>query len=163
MLFVIGALLLLVLGTALAVSWHHPFEGLSIAAIVALAVVGLAIGVIAGMTSLFLDSFVVPIMYRFDLTATAAWRSFLPWLRAHPGNFVLYALLVLALAIGTAIVQGVLCLFTCCLMCIPLLGSYRRVPLPLGSSGFTSSSWLSSTASTSSAYQPAYGRRPVAG
>ena len=40
----------------------------------------------------FLTQFVVPIMYRHRLSATEAWRRFLPVFREHPGGFVLFGL-----------------------------------------------------------------------
>ena len=56
-------------------------------------------GVIASYISLFLDSFIVPIMYKFNISTTAAWKHFIPWLSSHSGWFVLYGLFVLMLYI----------------------------------------------------------------
>jgi hypothetical protein len=125
---VVVAVLALILGPAVAAgSWRDPFVGLSIAAAIiggtALALFALA----AGVVSLLLDNFVVPVMYRYDLPATAAWRALLPWLQAYPGHFVLYALFVLVLALFLGLCMTLVCVltcFACCLWLVPLLGSY---------------------------------------
>ncbi len=133
----VGAILLMVLGPAVAAgSWRDPFAGMSIAAGIFGAVLVALIGLVAALVSLLLDSFVVPIMARYDLGAVAAWRALLPWLQAYPGAFVLYVLFVLVLALVMAAATVLVCVltcFACCLWCIPLVGSYLMtvVLLPL--------------------------------
>ncbi len=79
--------------------------------------------------SLFLDAFVVPIMYRFNLRATEAWKYLVPWLKAHPGSFVLYGFFVLLLTFGFAIVSMLACLLTCCIAALPYIGTVVLLPL----------------------------------
>ena len=132
-LFAIGAAfvgLMVALGIA---SFGAEAKGLSI---VGLVVGGLAFtlfAVAALFASLFLDSFVVPIMYRHNLSAMAAWRVFLPWLSAQPATFFFYGLFVLLLFVvaGTAICA--VGLVTCCigfiLLAIPYVGTAVLLPL----------------------------------
>jgi hypothetical protein len=119
-----GALAVVMVGPAALSDWNTAFRGLSIVTIVLGVVVGFLGAIAVAFVSLFLDSFVVPIMVRFDQTTTEAWRTFLPWLRSYGGHFVLYALFVLALYLGLGVVTIMLCFFTCCIIAIPLIGSY---------------------------------------
>ncbi len=80
-----------------------------------------------------LRHFVVPLMYKHELTATAAWGRFLPLLRASPVPFLVYGLLLVALwmGVGTAVlVTGV---FTCCLgvvlVALPYVGTVVLLPV----------------------------------
>ena len=136
-LLVVVSVLALVLGPAiLAGSWRDPLAGLSIAAAILGGLVMVVLALVAIVVSLLLDSFVVPVMYRYDLTTTAAWRSLLPWLHAYPGHFILYALFVLLLAVVMAVCAALVCMvtcFACCIWLIPLVGSYvmTAVLLPL--------------------------------
>lgn len=85
--------------------------------------------VVSLFVSLFLDAFVVPIMYRFDLSATEAWKNLTPWLKAHPGYFVLYGFFVLLLTLGYAVVSVLACLLTCCIAALPYLGTVILLPV----------------------------------
>jgi hypothetical protein len=103
--------------------------------IVGIAVAGLLflIFVIAAMyVALFLESFVVPIMYRNNLPAIAAWRVFLPWLSAEGGSFLLYGLFVLLLFIMAAMAIFFFCVATCCigllLLMVPFVGTVLLLP-----------------------------------
>ncbi len=91
--------------------------------------IAVAVVVISLFVSLFLDSFVVPIMYRFELSATEAWKNLVPWLKAHPGHFILYGFFVLLLTIGFAIVTMLACLLTCCIAGLPYIGTVILLPL----------------------------------
>lgn len=136
-LVVVAAVLAMILGPVIAAgSWRDPMAGLSIAAAILGGLVVAAVALVAVLVSLLLDSFVVPIMYRYDLTASAAWRALLPWVQAYPGQFILYALFVLVLALFMALCSSVVCLltcFACCIWVIPFVGSYvmTAVLLPL--------------------------------
>jgi hypothetical protein len=89
----------------------------------------------------FLRGFVVPIMYRERLTATAAWRVFLPVLRARWGSFLLVGLFVAALSVGVTIGLVILGCVTCCIawivMAIPYLGTVVLLPLWVTYRAFT--------------------------
>jgi hypothetical protein len=77
--------------------------------------------------------FVVPIMFLRRGRCLAAWREFLGLLRMHPGEFVLYLLfqIVLALAIGVIVLVVVLatCCIAGCLLAIPYLGTVLLLPI----------------------------------
>lgn len=131
------AVLAMILGPAVAAgSWSDPLAGLSIAAAILGGLVLVALALVVVLVSLLLDSFVVPIMYRYDLTASSAWRALLPWVQAYSGHFLLYALFVLVLALFMALCSSLVCLltcFACCIWLVPLVGSYvmTAVLLPL--------------------------------
>lgn len=102
--------------------------------ITVLAVVAFVLFFIAvAFVALFLDSFVVPLMARGNLTAGAAWAAFLPWLEAHTGAFVLYGLFVLALWIGVGMVVVAAGFATCCmvflLLAVPYVGTVALLPV----------------------------------
>lgn len=109
------------------------FEDLSIFAMTSWGVffglIVFGVVVISLFVSLFLDAFVVPIMYRFDLSATQAWKNLLPWLKAHPGHFILYGFFVLLLTLGFAVVSMLACLLTCCIAALPYIGTVVLLPL----------------------------------
>ncbi len=103
-----------------------------------LAAVGLGMTLFLVVTVLafieyFLHHFIVPIMHKQRVSATAAWGLFLPLLRTHAGAFVLFGLFYLAIttAMGIAyVIGGVL---TCCLglllMALPYLGTVLTLPI----------------------------------
>ncbi|RKY53802.1 MAG: hypothetical protein DRP93_05985 [Candidatus Neomarinimicrobiota bacterium] len=83
--------------------------------------------------SLFLDSFVVPIMYKHKIPASQAWDRFLPLLSKYPWYFLLYGIFVFALWIIVVIGIVLFGLFTCCigflLLVIPFIGSVVILPV----------------------------------
>ena len=85
------------------------------------------------LVTLYLDSFVVPLMAHANLTACAAWAAFLPWLEAHTGAFALYALFVLALWVGLGLAVVAAGFATCCivfvLVALPYLGTVALLPV----------------------------------
>lgn len=118
-----------VLVPAAAVSPHATLRGLSIAAIVIAGLVLVALAVVAAYVLLFLENFVIPIMYRFDLAATAAWKAFLPWLRRYGAWFILYGLFLLAVAIPVVIAYALVVCCTCCIAALPYVGTVVLLPL----------------------------------
>jgi hypothetical protein len=115
---------------------HGPAAALATAARVGLTVplvLLFVVAVIAAiLVSFFLTHFVVPIMAMERLTTSAAWRQFLPLVRADAGGFVLYTLVVMAawMGVGLAVFLGG-CL-TCCvgfvLLALPWLGTLPILP-----------------------------------
>ena len=83
--------------------------------------------------SLFLRSFVVPIMYREGLKTNAAWGRFAPVLKANIGRFLLYGIWLLVLMIGLGFAIVILVLVTCCiagiLLIIPYIGTVLLLPV----------------------------------
>jgi hypothetical protein len=125
--------LVICFGPAAASRGARGFAGISFAAMAVSVIALIVIGVVSSYVALFLDSFVVPIMYKYNLSATKAWRHFLPWLSSYAGWFVVYGLFMLALVIGFAFLMVPFALFTCCvgpvLLAIPYVGTVLLLPL----------------------------------
>ncbi len=82
--------------------------------------------------SLFLNDFVVPIMFRKNLNTWVAWGDFLNIFKKHFLYFLLYGLFVLVIYIAIGIGVVIFGLITCCigfiLLVIPYLGSVILLP-----------------------------------
>ncbi len=100
--------------------------------LVGMGIVFLLLITIIGFISLFLNDFVVPLMYKDNLTATQGWNRFLILLGRYPVHFILYGLLILLLIILFVIVVVVAGLITCCigwlLLVIPYIGTVVTLP-----------------------------------
>ena len=119
----IGLLLVLFVGPAVTLSLPDVLAGLSYAAMGFGVLLMVVFGVIGAYVGLFLEAFVIPIMYKFDLKATEAWRYFIPWFKTRPLPFLLYGLFVLLVLVGFGLVLGAMCLMTCCIVLIPYVGT----------------------------------------
>jgi hypothetical protein len=101
--------------------------------IVSFVITIVALFVIFGYISLFLNDFVVPIMYKHKLSATQAWSKFLTLTLRYPGSFIVYGLFVFVLGIAVAIMIVFAAIFTCCigllLIMIPFVGSVILLPV----------------------------------
>lgn len=102
----------------------------TITALAALA--GLVLGVACAYVSVFLDGFVVPVMYKDGVGAVEAWRRLLPRIEAHLGSFLLYGLFLLGLAVALGVGVVVAGLLTCCvgllLVALPYVGTVILLP-----------------------------------
>lgn len=89
--------------------------------------------VLSGYISLFLDSFIVPIMYKHRLSTTQAWNRFLPLLSQKPGHFILYGIFIFMLIILVVLAVIIFGFVTCCigflLLIIPYVGSVVFLPV----------------------------------
>ena len=89
--------------------------------------------VLMSFISLFLNDFVVPIMYKNKITTSKAWFKFLPILSRHLGHFILYGLFIFVLMILVIISVILFGLFTCCIgflfLIIPYIGSVILLPI----------------------------------
>jgi len=89
--------------------------------------------IVISYISLFLNDFVVPLMYKYRLSATQAWGRFMKILSLHPGHFILYGLLIFVLGILVVLCVMLFGLFTCCigfvLLIIPYIGSVLLLPV----------------------------------
>ena len=97
-------------------------------------VLWLVTGVVLGYVSRFLEDFVIPIMYRLDLTAMEAWGRFLSLLKGHFWRFVWYGIFhgLLAGVAGSVAVMAMLIACCCllgCLLVFPYLGAVVVLPL----------------------------------
>lgn len=91
------------------------------------------LGIVAAYTHLFLFQFVVPIMYREGQGVLAAWRRFLPLLRANVLEFLLFGLFYLVALIVVGVSIAVVGIATCCVgllvLAIPYVGSVLLLPV----------------------------------
>ena len=97
-----------------------------------LAMVFLGLAIVCAIIHKFMVDFVVPIMFLRHGKCWAAWKEFYGLLSAHPGQFALYILfsIVLAMAIGMLVLVFMLitCCF-CCLMLLPYVGTVVLLPV----------------------------------
>jgi len=130
---IVGTVLLSIAGTAV-LAWIGTHSPLLLAPPIVLGVVlaGL-LGLLFAYVQLLLDDFVVPLMLRDGITASAAWRRFMPLFREHPGAFILYGLFVLVLFVvvgGAVVAVG---FATCCvgflLLALPYVAQVVLLPL----------------------------------
>lgn len=135
--FVAAALFAIVAGLVLAMGGGFSGLGFGSPGAVTLTLVGGGLGLLLLLgvvyVALFVDSFVVPLMARYDLTATAAWAMLLPWIESHLGAFILYGLFVLVLGILVGLAVMVFGLVTCCIgflvLAIPYVGTVLLLPV----------------------------------
>ncbi len=90
-------------------------------------------GVVLLFIRLWVESFIIPIMYRFNLSVLAAWRAFLPWFQEYMGAFLVYDLFVILLAIVIGICVVAVGLMTCCIgwiiLIFPYIGTVILLPV----------------------------------
>jgi hypothetical protein len=122
-------LLLLFFAPAATLSFSDALAGLSYAAMGFGVLILIVFGILAAFVALFLEGFVIPIMYKFDLKATEAWRYFMPWLKTRPVPFFLYGLFVLVLGFCVVVLFGLVCLLTCCIVAFPYVGTVILLPI----------------------------------
>jgi len=89
--------------------------------------------VIFSYISLFLNDFIVPIMYKHRISAIRAWSKFFTLALHHPGQLFLYSLFVLVLNVAVAIAIIFFSIFTCCIglifIIIPFVSSIILLPV----------------------------------
>lgn len=82
---------------------------------------------------LYLNDFIVPIMYTYNCRTNQAWKKFLAILEKDIGWFLLYAFYVWLLGIGFVIAILAFSIVTCCigllLLLIPYIGSVILLPV----------------------------------
>ncbi len=89
--------------------------------------------IIIGYISLFLKSFVAPIMYKNNISTTQAWSRFLSIFKRHPFHFILYGLLMFVMTFIGIIFIVFAGFATCCigfvLLVIPVVGTVVTLPV----------------------------------
>ncbi|MFH1842416.1 MAG: hypothetical protein ABIF77_04360 [bacterium] len=127
------ALILPSLFMILPIAEGGAWRGLGLLGVIGLGMTGFVLGLLATLVNFWTDSFVVPLMYKHDLTILDGWRRFLPLLRTHTGPLVLYALFYLLLSIGVGLAVAAVCLITCCvggiILAIPYIGTVLLLPI----------------------------------
>jgi hypothetical protein len=83
-------------------------------------------------TSMFLNNFVIPIMYQRKIKVLQAWQIFLKLFRQNIGRFLLYGLFLFVLYLGLGIGVVIAGFLTCCLgfvlIILPYIGSVVLLP-----------------------------------
>lgn len=107
----------------------------TIPAIVILGILWIAFAIVGGYITRFLEDFIVPIMYKNDMTAVEAWSYFVKVYRSNTGRLLLYGLFYLVLGIGAGAVVMIATLITCCILgciaMIPYVGTVALLPVPV--------------------------------
>ena len=95
--------------------------------------IGLLLFLVIGYISMFLNNFIVPIMYKGGLMANDAWQTFLMLFGRHVFHFILYGFFIFGLYILVVIGIVICGLITCCcgfiLLMIPYIGSVLMLPV----------------------------------
>jgi len=136
----LGFVLVAVVAMALAASpmiaalvLSSRMEAVALPAILASLALIFLVAVALAYTELFLIHFVVPIMVRDNLTATAAWGRFVPLLRERLGHFLAYGLVVLGLHLVVVAAVVAAGLATCCIaflvVATPYVGTVVLLPV----------------------------------
>ncbi|MBN1558369.1 MAG: hypothetical protein JW951_09515, partial [Lentisphaerae bacterium] len=98
-------------------------------------VLWIVFGIITAYIGRFLEDFIVPLMYKHDLTTREAWARFLPVFRHNAGAFVIYGLFYLVLSMIAGFCVLLLIIATCCIAAcivgIPYLGTVLLLPIPV--------------------------------
>jgi hypothetical protein len=89
--------------------------------------------VIVGYIKLFLNDFVVPVMYKNRTGVWSGWYTFMMLFFRHPFAFIIYGFFIFGLGIAAVITVGFFALCTCCigllLLIIPYIGSVILLPI----------------------------------
>jgi len=121
--------------------WAQLGDAATIAGVVGTVVLGFLFLVVLLYTFFFLEAFVVPLMYRFDLGVMAAWRRFLGLFSARPWPFLACGLFVFVLWILVMAVVVTTGLMTCCLgfilLALPYIGTVVLLPVLITFRAFT--------------------------
>jgi hypothetical protein len=123
----VPAVLLFLVGTPVFLAWRahifdHPKEHLALLILGGMGLLFLFLVVLFGVAvvALFAKDFVVPVMAMENLGVLDAWRCVLPMLGAEKMSYVGYVLMKIVLAVGSAIIFGIINLVALLLMLIPL-------------------------------------------
>ncbi|UCE17637.1 MAG: hypothetical protein JSV84_12235 [Gemmatimonadota bacterium] len=118
--------------------FHHLYESYfplwtTALSTLGLAVLALSLIVTAAYVALFLNDFVVPIMYKNNVTVIPAWGRFLQLFGRHLLHFLLYGILVLFFYVSVIICVILAGLMTCCIgfifLIIPYINSVITLPI----------------------------------
>jgi hypothetical protein len=111
----------------------YYFEELQTITLIGLGFLLLLTFIICAYISLFLNDFIVPIMYKQRITASQAWLKFILLFNETPLPFILYGLLIFVFIIVLIIGIIIVGLLTCCigfvLIAIPYIGSIVLLPV----------------------------------
>lgn len=108
------------------------YDRIPVGFLVGMGLLFLTLLVIIGYISMFLSSFVVPIMYKSKIKTTQAWGRFLSLFGKYPFHFILFGIFIFLLTVMFVILIIVAGLLTCCigiiLLIIPYIGTVVTLP-----------------------------------
>jgi hypothetical protein len=87
---------------------------------------------VTAAVSLYLEDFVVPLMWVRRVGVMEGWRVFFGHFRNQPGAFLLYLLIRMGLSLGASTVLLLGTCLTCCLAALPVIGQALLLPLYVG-------------------------------
>ncbi len=125
----LGVILLISALVAMPDITRHHFEANAIAAII---LGGLLFGLyVITLTCvlIFLDDFIVPLMFLRSCRALAAWSEFFDLFKAHTGSFILYVLFKILLGWALGAISLIVFCCLCCVMWIPYVSTVMLLPL----------------------------------
>ena len=113
--------------------FDYASDGTLITYAVFMAIGLLLMFIITAYIGLFLNDFVVPIMYKKGQRAMVAWGHFMALFSKARGYFLLYGILMLGLMICVVILAMLFGVLTCCvgfvLLILPYIGSVITLPI----------------------------------
>jgi hypothetical protein len=113
--------------------FHGEFFSSRLFLLLGLAFIGLALFLTSMVLSKLLTDFVVPIMYKDDVSVIEAWNKFLHLFSENVSHFILYIFFIIGLYIVVGIGVAIFGLITCCcgfvLLIIPYIGSIVMLPV----------------------------------
>lgn len=131
--FVITGFMVIAFATIIGVVAQSGDVGTNILVIMAFIFTFLAIIIVVSYISLFLNDFIVPVMFKNKVSATKGWGIFLKLLSRHPGPFILYGLFRFLLALVVLVCILIFGFFTCCIgfiiLLIPYISSVLLLPV----------------------------------
>jgi len=112
---------------------NEPYADLPVMPLIVMGLLLLFAMLVIAYISLFLNNFVIPIMYKHGVSATRAWSQFLSLFKQHWIHFILFGPFMLLLFISAVIAIVTVGLFTCCigilLLLIPYISSVVTLPI----------------------------------
>ncbi len=113
--------------------YQYASESDMIYTAIQMAIILLILVIIAEYISLFLNDFVVPLMYKNNCRVWIGWSYFIPLFTKNFFHFLLYGLFIFFLGILVAIVVVTFGFLTCCIgfviLIIPYIGSVILLPV----------------------------------
>jgi hypothetical protein len=123
----VPAVLGVLIGGPIFLAWRahifdHPKEHLALLILGGVGLFLLFVGVLlcAAIVALFAKDFVVPVMAMENMRVLDAWRRLLPMLGAEKMSYVGYVLMKIVLAVGSAIIFGIINLLAILVLLIPM-------------------------------------------
>src|SRR5687767_8780116 len=108
-------------------SENRALSGLGAAAIVAFVILGL-IWFVVVLSFALVTQFMVPVMYRRRCSAKDAFLDVITLIFRYPGEFVLFVLFAIVLAIGVAVIGTLIACMTCCIGALPYISTVLLLP-----------------------------------